>query len=705
MSVQSGLRRAAVVGACVAAVFGSAVSARAAATFTVTTTADSGPGSLRAAITASNGTVGPNVIDFSIGSGPHTIAPVSALPTITQPVTIDGTSQPGFAGTPLIRLDGKNLAAGTGLSIVAGGSTVDGLKIVDWSVGVELQGAGGNVVSGNYIGNSGSAALANGVGVLIDQGSASNTIGGTLSSATNVISGNSTAGVELTDATTQQNTIEGNAIGTNAARTKALANAAGVLITGGASSTTIGGKTPAARNLISGNTNDGIDISGSNSNLVEGNYIGTNKRGTSALANGSRGVFISDGSSSNTIGGTTSGARNVISGNGFLGIDVAGVTNATTGMCQATQTASNIISGDRIGTNAAGTAAVANFQYGVLLEQCSTATQVGGTSKSARNLISGNDGTGVAIEGSNGNLVEANYIGTDVAGMAPIANAWGIQLYQADNNTIGGTTAGRRNVISGNGEAIRANSSVADTAIEGNYVGTDAAGTGALPNGAGVDFYGGGDQNNVVGGTVAGARNVISGNSADGVGLFNTGTTANTIEGNYIGTDTTGSAPLPNAGPGVDVLTGATDNTIGGTIAGSGNVIANNSTGVAVDGSTTLGNSILGNSIFASSSLAGITLTSGGNNNEPAPAITTIFTSGGTTTIAGAVGAGTHRIEVFQNPSCGDPEGETFVGTTTTSTTSWSISVPAISSPALTATSTDTSTGNTSQFSRCETNP
>jgi titin len=611
---------------------------------------------------------------------------------------IDGTTQPGFAGVPLIRLSGASIPAATGLSITAGSSTVEGLQIIKWSVGIELHGTSANVISGDYIGTSGAAALANGVGVLVDHGSAGNTVGGTVSSARDVISGNSTVGVELTDSGTHNNTVEGDAIGTNAAQNKAIANAAAVLITGGAASNKIGGTSAGARNLISGNTNDGIDVSGSSKNLIEGNYIGTNAGGTAALANGSKGVWISGGSSSNTIGGTTSAAQNLISGNNFLGVDVAGV-------CRGAATTSNVVEGNRIGTNAAGSAAVANFQYGVLLEQCSSATRVGGTTAGARNLISGQGGTGVAIETSNGNVIEGNYIGTDAGGSASIANSWGIQLFQANNNTIGGTTAGARNVISGNGsEAIRVNSSVNGNTIEGNYIGTDATGMSAVPNGVGVDFYGS-STNNIIGGAVAGARNIISANGGDGVGLFNPGTSANIVEGNYIGTDKTGSGPLPNTGPGVDIITGATNNLIGGPAPSTANLIANNTTGVAVDGSTTLGNTIIGNSIFDSSSKVGITLTSGGNNSEPAPAITSIFISGGNTTIAGVVTAGTHRIEVFQNPSCADPEGKTFVGTTTTSTTSWSITVPAISSPAMTATSTDTSTGNTSEFSACETNP
>ena len=341
-----------------------------------------------------------------------------------------------------------------------------------------------------------------------------------------------------------------------------------------------------------------------------------------------------------------------------------------------------------------------NLQYGVLLEKCSSGTRVGGTSVGTRNLISGQGGTGVAIDTSNGNVIEGNYIGTDGGGSTAIANGFGIELVQADNNTIGGTTSRARNLISGNqSEAISVNANVNGTTIEGNYIGTDASGTGALGNGEGVNFLGA-DTNNIIGGTTAGERNVISGNGAGGVGLFNPGTTANTVEGNYIGVDSTGSAPLPNSGPGVTIITGASNNLIGGTTAAAANIIANNTTGVFVDGSATLGNSILRNSIFASSTLTGIRLSSGGNSNEPAPSITTVFTGGGNTTISGAVGAGTHRVEVFQNPSCADPEGKTFLGAKTTSTTSWSIVVPAISSPALTATSTDTSTGDTSEFSR-----
>ncbi len=738
---------------------GSAGAARA-ATFTVTNTANSGAGSLRQAISGANGTPGTNTIDFAIGSGPQTISPTSALPSITRPVVIDGTTQPGFTSAPLIRLDGAAIPAATGLTIVAGTSTVQALQITDWATAINLRSAGANAIIGDYIGTDGTSALPNGLGVLIDKGSAGNTVGGTVAAARDVISGSSGAGVEIRDPGTQNNVVEGvyigtnasgknalgnagdgvsilsgaimntiggstvaarnvisgngtgvaisggatamnvvegNSIGTNAARTAAIANGTGVSITGASASNTIGGTTSAARNLISGNTNDGVDIIASDQNQVEGNFIGTNPAGTASLPNGSKGVSIAAGAASNTIGGTTTGARNVISGNNFLGVDVAGnCRNPVTGN-------PNVIEGNRIGTNAGGTAAVSNFQYGVLLHQCNAPAEIGGTTAGARNIISGNGGTGVAIE-SDGNRVEGNYIGTDAAGTGQIGNGFGIQLSAANNNTIGGTTVGARNVISGNSsEGIRVNSQCNGNLIAGNYVGTSASGLAPVGNSTGINFYGA-DSSNIIGGTTPGARNVISGNGGDAVGLFNPGTTATVVEGNYIGTDKTAAGPLPNAGDGVVILTGSTNNTIGGTTAGAANIIANDTNGVHVDASSTLGHSILRNSIFANSGL-GIALTSGGNNNEPAPTITSVMTSGGNTTISGAVIAGSHRIEVFQNLSCSDPEGKNFLGAVTTSTSSWSLTVPALSSPALTATSTDTSTGNTSQFSRCVTNP
>jgi hypothetical protein len=121
------------------------------ATISVTTTADSGPGSLRQAILDSNASAGVlDTIAFAIGSGVQTIAPLSALPIVTDPAVIDGTTQPGYAGMPLIELAGGGLPA-TGVEVAAGGSTIRALVIHGFSVGIWLKTVGGNTVEGRFI--------------------------------------------------------------------------------------------------------------------------------------------------------------------------------------------------------------------------------------------------------------------------------------------------------------------------------------------------------------------------------------------------------------------------------------------------------------------------------------------------------------------------------------------------------------------------
>ena len=187
-----------------------------AATLTVTTTADSGPGSLRQAILDSNASAGTlDTIAFAVGSGLQTITPLSPLPTITDPVVIDGTTQPGFAGMPLVGLDGST-AGGTGLMITAGSSTVRGLVFNRWATGISISGAGQNLVAGNFIGTDASGVLPLGnetYGVSID-GSSNNSVGGPGAGEGNLIAFNSLRGVRVSDGT--GNTIRGNAIHSNA---------------------------------------------------------------------------------------------------------------------------------------------------------------------------------------------------------------------------------------------------------------------------------------------------------------------------------------------------------------------------------------------------------------------------------------------------------------------------------------------------------
>jgi hypothetical protein len=300
-----------------------------AAGFVVTTAADNGdnvnptPGSLRKAILDANATAGKDTITFNIGTGPQSIKPAVALPTVAEPAIIDGTTQPGFAGTPIIEIDGTNLPANvSGLRIIAGDSTVKGLVInrCQTGYGLELSIGGGNIVVGNYIGTdiTGTSAQGNFTGIGINQ-SPNNRIGGTTAAERNVISGNnSNSGIGIGGPDSTGNVIQGNYIGTNAAGTASLRNSIGVYIIGQAGNNTVGGPAAGARNVLSGN-DQGVVISsstpGSNGNQVQGNYIGTQPDGKSPLGNSFTGVHIGGGHD-NLVGGTAAGEGNVIAFNG-----------------------------------------------------------------------------------------------------------------------------------------------------------------------------------------------------------------------------------------------------------------------------------------------------------------------------------------------------------------------------------------------------
>jgi len=323
-------------------------------TYTVNSTADPGDGTcdgtectLREAIAAANANAGTDTIEFDItGAGPHTISPGSALPTITDPVTIDGTSEPDFAGTPIVELDGSAAGADVdGLRITAGNSTVRGLVINRFrNDGIELHGSGGNTIEGNYIGTdvNGTADLGNSnVGVLII-GAPNNTIGGTAAGAGNVISGNDQYGVYIYASGATGNQVLGNYIGTDKNGTAALGNSSNGVYIGNVPSNTIGGTAAGAGNVISGNNQNGVRIEGNGStgNQVQGNYIGTDVNGTADLGNSYDGISISSGAGNNTIGGTAAGEGNVIAYNSGDGVQVDGA--ASTG---------NTISGNSIHSN------------------------------------------------------------------------------------------------------------------------------------------------------------------------------------------------------------------------------------------------------------------------------------------------------------------------------------------------------------------
>lgn len=289
-----------------------------------------------------------------------------------------------------------------------------------------------------------------------------------------------------------------------------------------------------------------------------------------------------------TSAGTVDGLRITAGGSTVRGLAIhsfegSGISLQTGG--------GNTIVGNRIGTNVAGTAALANLR-GVEVIFGSSANTIGGSGAGDGNVISGNTQQGVRIAGSGvtGNAVQGNLIGTDAAGTAAVPNGTnGVEIGSgADGNTVGGSGAGEGNVISGNATGVLISSSaILGNAVQGNLIGTDDTGLAAIPNSSdGVNLSGA--VATTVGGTTAGARNVIAGNGSDGIDVA--GGSGNIVRGNYVGVDATGAEALANAGSGIRLLSGANGNTIGGTAAGAGNVISGNTesgvwiTGLGVDG-------------------------------------------------------------------------------------------------------------------------
>ncbi len=321
------------------------------ATFVVTNTNDSGPGSLRQAILDANAMPnegGPNLIRFDIpGAGVHTIRVISALPQISDPVVLDATTQPGYAGKPVIELDGSLAGNANGLEIWAGGTTVRGFAINRFvgtpSAAIWIGRFGNNVIQGNYLGTDASGGvgfpLASQVSYgIVLFGSSSNILGTDGDGRNdafegNVISGSSTAGVLLMDGQgedlSESNVIAGNFIGTDATGSTAIPNGRmGIFVLGSGVNNRFGTNADgvsdvAERNLISGNTEAGIYI-GNGAAIVVGNYIGTNAAGNAALPNG-MGVRI-ENASNNRVSG------NVIAYNNSHGVSIErGVNNSVLG--------------------------------------------------------------------------------------------------------------------------------------------------------------------------------------------------------------------------------------------------------------------------------------------------------------------------------------------------------------------------------------
>lgn len=714
----------------------------AAENFVVTNLNDGGEGSLRWAISSANTNPGPDIIEFTTGGTINVLSPLPALSDTSGGTTIDGTTAPGYSGVPIVVLNDSNPGwpKGPGLWITSSDNIIRGLQIISFGSidygGIYIEGysAANNVIEGCYIGTDGVAALPNNYGIRIRE--ASNTRVGTNGDGVNdetegnVISGNTS--YDIYTIQSSGNIIAGNYIGTDASGTIALSNSSpsnnGISLLGLSTNNRIGtnGDSTAdlvERNIISGHAAWGIELHGSacSGNIVSGNYIGTDVTGTVAVPNGG-GIKVSYGNShrigTNGDGIADQAERNVISGNRSTGIELYGQNN--------------IAAGNYIGTDATGKLALGNDGMGIVVYGTNNRIGTDGNGiadETEGNVISNNGlygGIWVQGQGTNGNIIAGNYIGTDVTGTVAMGNNnWGIKVEIAENTRIGTNGDGiadefERNIISGN-EGTGIGIYGPNTIVAGNYIGTDVTGT--LNLGNGEDGIGvnrtcriGTDGDGVYDSS---ERNIISGNQGKGIDVGGSGNSM-IVAGNYIGTDVTGILPLGNSGHGV-CIAGGSNNVIGGMVNGCANVIAfNGGDGIALKYSST--NRIRLNSIHSNGGLGidlnddGVTTNdpgdtdSGANDLQNFSVITSAIFDGTGTTISGTINSTANTsftIDLYGN-TIGDPsgfgEGQTYLGTTMCLTDSggngtWTlVAAGNVTGLVLSSTATDP-TGNTSEFS------
>jgi IPT/TIG domain/Right handed beta helix region/S-layer homology domain len=358
-------------------------------TYTVTTTADSGAGSLREAITAANTNPGADTINFNIvGSGVHTITPATALPNLSEAVTVNGYSQPGASPNTnppnqgsnaviLIEVSGQNLGFGSNAFIVTAPVTIRGLAINrGFNAGIQV-GAGGNgtIIAGNFIGTDPTGTS---------------------------LPGPESYGVHIS----------------------------------GASGVIVGGTAPADRNVIAGNGGANIlmgDVPAPNT-VIQGNLIGLNAAGNAALPAGSPygGIYVRLGTGIQ-IGGPTAAERNVISGHPQSGVVIGYTVGGTA--------AQGTIEGNYIGTDVTGTLPIANAT-GVFIPNSNCVVR--------NNVIAGNTGPGIFAEGGSNHVIQGNFIGTDESATLDLGNGNGGVVVAGNNWTIGGEGVGEGNVIAHN---------------------------------------------------------------------------------------------------------------------------------------------------------------------------------------------------------------------------------------------------------------
>lgn len=691
--------------------------------------------SLRKCIRLANENCGHDTIVFNLGAGgPFPILINSTLPSLTDNagVTIDGWNNSGNNGTPntipvfnatigtplnanyKIILTNVPGTVPTGLVLASDNNVIKGLILQNFGDGavsnndIAITIAGSNnSVLGCYISmdNTGTVSgLKTNIGIKIS--GANNQIGNGTASGANLISGTTgvdAAGVLITSATANNNSISGNIIGLQkdgSLTVTGITQMNGVNIsTTALQGNTIGGSSVGDGNVISGNTSNGVLIASSaGGQNIFGNRIGVSADGVTYVTGNTqtRGIYISN-SPNNSIGGNTPSHRNIISANEFSAITLAG-----------TATSGNKIKGNYIGLDVSGTSFIAgNSQdYGVEATTAASGNIIGGKSAGEGNVLSGNS-TGILLSSTaaTGNSVFGNIIGLQKDGISLVANAnqnSGVYISNSPNNIIGGNTSGHRNVISGNisyGIQLTGGGSSTGNILKGNYIGPAINGTSAIVGN--TQLYGlvVNANNCIIGGAGLGEGNIFSANKSRGMYL-SADATGNMIKGNYFGPGSD-LAAIPGSiqNTGIYIFGGATNNTIGGAAPGEDNVVAHNSTqGLFLNDPATTGNLISRNPIYSNTGKP-INLNYGANqanNGNAKPVITTATFAN----ISGTAGIG-QTVEVFKNTTGNCNDATSFVGSTVADGTgNWSLVTALTASNYVLATGTDGSK-NTSEFSAC----
>jgi hypothetical protein len=440
---------------------------------------------LRAAIDLANSHDGPDIIQFNIpGPNPHTIRLTTMLPTLRDGgTTIAGDSQPGYVsnltygsglnprGTPVIVLDGGG-ETGIAIAVNSNGNVIRGMSFINFTEGyaaraIDMYGAN-NSVEKNFIGLAPDGTVqANSDGIWLG--------GDSQYVADNVISGNG-IGIQVREG--EGHMILGNLIGTDPTGSRAACESAGfgILTYGSVNSLIIGGSTPAERNVISGFSPYGVGIDVHFGAYIRNNFIGTNAAGDAVIPN-YIGINLSatrcDAYPFEMCRGSPPAVLegNLISGNEY-GIWA--------------DTDFSVIRGNKIGTNAAGTAALGSQPVGIYSDY-GRHLLIGGYGRNEGNLISGN-GVGILLENEAGNAeIFGNRIGTSLSGNVAVPNDIGVELLSGVND-LGDSEAASGNLISGNDVGVWIEGE--SNRVRNNRIGTNDSGSAGVPNRIGINVVG-----------------------------------------------------------------------------------------------------------------------------------------------------------------------------------------------------------------------